>query len=393
MASIRSDFAPTKPGDPTIVRPAALLAPDDGPADSSPDLSHGRVGRSGEGTGPHGSDDSNDERVAEDSVLADLSAERPDPARPAGLAGPAAAAGSVAAGSVADREGGAVVTEEAREHDKRSPDGGVASGGGDGGSACGDPGGSAGEGEHKGGGDDGGASAREAEVRLKKDEEAAEAVGEGEVGDGGPAAEDEASDGPAVEGAVPSSTDPKEEADLSADLEPEVEGDGAYVTAANSSAGESEEDGAYVTAANSDAGDGDSAGETAVAAHSAVNMVSRALGLVARSHDLPGAVVDLTSCRAYRDGRAFHVKVSANTPRYVWSPPSPPPPPVGGGRGSDRAGGWGLRGPASGRAGSRVALLRVSHITWDRQVLFVLAVRVALWCGLTLLENACVRQG
>lgn len=351
---------PGTPGNPAAVKPAEPFTPDDGPADSSPGPSSGRVGRSPAGTGPGGSDNSDDERVAEDGILAAPAAEMPNPDRPA------VAAAVTVTGAVA----GGVVPRDAEE--KGSPDSGAASGGGDGGSASGDQGGSAGEGE----GDDGGASALEAEVRLEKDEERvaaeAEAAGEGE-------------------GAVPASPGPKEEVSLLAGFEPEApaaadaaeaapaaeeaeageEEDGAYVTATNSSAGESEEDGAYVTAANSDAGDGDSAGEAAVAAHPTVKTASQALGLAARLHDLPNAMVDLTSCRAYRDVRAFHVKVSTNTPRCVWPPPSQPPPPVGRGGGSARrSGGWGARGPAIGRAGSRIAPLRVSHITWDRSVLF-----------------------
>lgn len=122
---------------------------------------------------------------------------------------------------------------------------------------------------------------------------------------------------------------------------------------------------------------------TAAAAGAAADpgaTASEALGLAARAGLLPtgdlrcAVVTSHATCRAYRDGRTFHVKVSADTPRYVWSPPSPPPPPISRGgssaRGSGREGGWGGRGAASGRAGSRVAPLRVSHITWDRSVYF-----------------------
>ncbi|CAM9942292.1 unnamed protein product, partial [Laminaria digitata] len=76
------------------------------------------------------------------------------------------------------------------------------------------------------------------------------------------------------------------------------------------------------------------------------------------------------ACSLCRDGRTFHIKVTAKTPLHVWSPPSPPPPLVGGG-------GAGTSRPANRLSGGvksavksaekSVAPLRVSHITWNRQ--------------------------
>lgn len=132
----------------------------------------------------------------------------------------------------------------------------------------------------------------------------------------------------------------------------------------------------------------DTAGVATAAAADPGKTAGEALGLAARSgllltDDLPSAVVTShEACRAYRNGRTFHIKVSAETPRYVWlPPPSPPPSPVSGGRGLRRG-----RGPARGRAGSRAAPLRISHITWDRSVFF--------YCGVLLVflfRSMCLR--
>lgn len=70
----------------------------------------------------------------------------------------------------------------------------------------------------------------------------------------------------------------------------------------------------------------------------AVEMAKTALiialrsGLASPSDMLNISECSREACRLCRHGRTFHVKVTANTPLYVWSPPSPPPPLVGASR-------------------------------------------------------------
>ena len=71
---------------------------------------------------------------------------------------------------------------------------------------------------------------------------------------------------------------------------------------------------------------------TAVEAAKAALRIALHSGLASPSDMRNISECSREACRLCRDGRTFHIKVTANTPLHVWSPPSPPPPLVGASR-------------------------------------------------------------
>lgn len=125
---------------------------------------------------------------------------------------------------------------------------------------------------------------------------------------------------------------------------------------------------ASATAAVTDSANKPSAHAANATAKSSFDIVKIAVrsGLIAGLDLLNLTVSSQEVCWICREGRKFHVKVTAETPRRAWSPPAPSPSPP------RQSIAWEAFAPGVAQSvfrskrWDRLPPFRVSHITWDR---------------------------